>query len=109
MTVNRLILGDNLEILKSMENDTIDLIYLDPPFFSNRNYEVIWGDTSEIRSFQDRWAGGVSHYIIDKESKQTLTLKTGAHTIAVKAVDNDGIENMEIVQLKINGAVERGK
>jgi DNA modification methylase len=46
-----------------MESDTIDLIYLDPPFFSNRNYEVIWGDTGEIRSFQDRWAGGVSHYI----------------------------------------------
>jgi site-specific DNA-methyltransferase (adenine-specific) len=57
MTVNRLILGDNFEILKSMENDTIDLIYLDPPFFSNRNYEVIWGDTGEIRSFQDRCAG----------------------------------------------------
>jgi len=63
MSVNRLILGDNLEILKSMENDNVDLIYLDPPFFSNRNYEVIWGDTGEIRSFQDRWAGGISHYI----------------------------------------------
>jgi len=63
MPVNRLILGDNLEILKTIESDTIDLIYLDPPFFSNRNYEVIWGDTGEIRSFQDRWAGGVSHYI----------------------------------------------
>jgi len=63
MTVNRLILGDNLEILKSMESDSIDLIYLDPPFFSNRNYEVIWGDTGEIRSFQDRWSGGISHYI----------------------------------------------
>ena len=61
--VNKLILGDNLEILKSMESETIDLIYLDPPFFSNRNYEVIWGDTGEIRSFQDRWAGGISHYI----------------------------------------------
>jgi len=61
--VNKLILGDNLEILKSMESETIDIIYLDPPFFSNRNYEVIWGDTGEIRSFQDRWAGGISHYI----------------------------------------------
>ena len=63
MAVNRLILGDNLEILKSMEEDCIDLIYLDPPFFSNRNYEVIWGDKGEIRSFQDRWAGNISHYI----------------------------------------------
>jgi len=58
MTVNRLILGD-----KSMESDTVELIYLDPPFFSNRNYEVIWGDSGEIRSFQDRWSGGISHYI----------------------------------------------
>jgi site-specific DNA-methyltransferase (adenine-specific) len=44
MTVNKLILGDNLEILKTLEADSVDLIYLDPPFFSNRNYEVIWGD-----------------------------------------------------------------
>jgi 16S rRNA G966 N2-methylase RsmD len=32
MLVNRLILGDNLEILKGMEADSVDLIYLDPPF-----------------------------------------------------------------------------
>ncbi|KAA6335430.1 DNA adenine methyltransferase YhdJ, partial [termite gut metagenome] len=63
MTVNQLILGDNLEVLKSFTSESVDLIYLDPPFFSNRNYEVIWGDTGEIRSFQDRWEGGIEHYI----------------------------------------------
>ena len=63
MEVNKLILGDNLEILKAIDSDTIDLIYLDPPFFSNRNYEVIWGDEGEVRSFQDRWSGGIDHYI----------------------------------------------
>ena len=62
-SVNKLILGDNLEILKTVESETVDLIYLDPPFFSNRNYEVIWGDEGEVRSFQDRWAGGIDHYI----------------------------------------------
>jgi DNA modification methylase len=62
-TVNKLILGDNLEILKNFPDESIDLIYLDPPFFSNRNYEVIWGDEGEIRSFQDRWEGGMEHYI----------------------------------------------
>jgi DNA modification methylase len=49
--------------MKTMEDETVDLIYLDPPFFSNRNYEVIWGDEGEVRSFQDRWAGGIDHYI----------------------------------------------
>ena len=61
--INKLILGDNLEILKNMERESVDLIYLDPPFFSNRNYEVIWGDAGEIRSFKDRWSGGIEHYI----------------------------------------------
>lgn len=61
--MNKLILGDNLEIMKTIPKECIDLIYLDPPFFSNRNYEVIWGDEGEIRSFQDRWSGGVDHYI----------------------------------------------
>ncbi len=61
--MNQLILGDNLDILKSLESNSIDLIYLDPPFFSNRNYEVIWGDAGEIRSFQDRWSGGIDHYL----------------------------------------------
>jgi DNA modification methylase len=63
LEVNKLLLGDNLEILKAFDSNSIDLIYLDPPFFSNRNYEVIWGDAGEVRSFQDRWAGGMDHYI----------------------------------------------
>ncbi|MDR2971739.1 MAG: hypothetical protein LBU83_07430 [Bacteroidales bacterium] len=49
--------------MKKMAGESVDLIYLDPPFFSNRNYEVIWGDKGEIRSFQDRWSGGIDHYI----------------------------------------------
>ena len=52
-----------MEVLKKIESESVDVIYLDPPFFSNRNYEVIWGDDGEIRSFQDRWSGGIDHYI----------------------------------------------
>ena len=62
--VNRIMWGDNLEILAKMESESVDLIYLDPPFFSNRQYEVIWGDEGEIRSFEDRWAGGIEHYVV---------------------------------------------
>jgi site-specific DNA-methyltransferase (adenine-specific) len=47
--------------------------------------------------------------IIDKAGKQIQTLKTGLHIIAVKVVDNDGLENMEVIKLKINGVVERTK
>ncbi len=61
--INKLILGDNLEILRQLETESVDLIYLDPPFFSNRNYEIIWGDKGEVRSFEDRFSGGIDHYI----------------------------------------------
>ena len=60
---NKLILGDNLAVLQSISDKSVDLIYLDPPFFSNRTYEVIWGDDGEKRSFEDRFAGGIDHYI----------------------------------------------
>ena len=63
MSLNQLLLGDNLEILRSIESESVDLVYLDPPFFSNRTYEVIWGDKGEVRSFEDRFSGGIDHYI----------------------------------------------
>ncbi len=63
MDKNRLICGDNLVELAMLDAESVDLIYVDPPFFSNRNYEIIWGDEAEIRSFEDRWEGGVYAYV----------------------------------------------
>lgn len=54
---------DNLKRLALLPANSVDLIYLDPPFFSNRHYEVIWGDEAEVRSFEDRWEGGINHYV----------------------------------------------
>ena len=48
--------GDNLEQLKKLPDACVDLIYIDPPFNSNRNYEVFWGETREKRAFEDRHA-----------------------------------------------------
>jgi DNA modification methylase len=46
--------GDNLDQLRKLPEACVDLIYIDPPFNSNRNYEVFWGETKEKRSFADR-------------------------------------------------------
>jgi DNA modification methylase len=48
--------GDCLEQLRKLPDACIDLIYIDPPFNSNRNYEVFWGETKEKRAFEDRHA-----------------------------------------------------
>jgi DNA modification methylase len=48
--------GDNLEQLAKLPAECVDLVYIDPPFNSNRNYEVFWGETKEKRAFEDRHA-----------------------------------------------------
>ncbi len=54
--------GDNLEILREyVPDESVDLVYLDPPFNSNRNYNVLFRDESgrhaeaQIEAFEDTW------------------------------------------------------
>jgi hypothetical protein len=48
-------------MMNEKEND-MNAVSLDPPFFSSRNDEGIRGDVGEVRSFQDRRAGGIGRY-----------------------------------------------
>lgn len=51
-----------MDVMSKLPEESIDLIYIDPPFFSNMNYEIIWGDGAERRAFEDRWKGGINVY-----------------------------------------------
>ncbi len=61
---NRLFWGDNLHVMRMLPSNSIDLIYIDPPFFSGAVYNVIFGDQNEVRSFNDIWEGGMPSYLI---------------------------------------------
>jgi DNA modification methylase len=61
---NELYFGDNLDVLKKyVKDESVDLVYLDPPFNSNRNYSVIFNrnggtaadDSAQIEAFEDTW------------------------------------------------------
>lgn len=60
---HQLYLGDNLYVLRGLPSESIDLIYIDPPFFSNRTYTQIWGDDNEVRSFGDIFQDGMFSYM----------------------------------------------
>ena len=47
--------GDNLDVLRGMNSDCVDLIYLDPPFNSNRNYAAPIGSKAAGAAFKDTW------------------------------------------------------
>ena len=47
--------GDNLDIMRGMDSESVDLIYLDPPFNSNRHYEAPIGSKAAGAEFKDAW------------------------------------------------------
>ena len=47
--------GDNLDIMRGMNGESVDLIYLDPPFNSNQNYSAPIGSEAAGAAFKDTW------------------------------------------------------
>ncbi len=47
--------GDNLDIMRGMNSASVDLIYLDPPFNSNKTYSAPIGSDAAGASFKDTW------------------------------------------------------
>src|SRR5208282_2014493 len=71
---NKLYFGDNLNILRDCVHDaSIDLIYLDPPFNSNANYNVLFKEKSgeesaaQITAFEDTWQWSMEPEAVYKE------------------------------------------
>lgn len=64
--INKLYFGDNLKVLRdSIPSESVDLIYLDPPFNSNANYNVLFKEktgeesAAQIHAFEDTWGWGL--------------------------------------------------
>jgi DNA modification methylase len=60
---NTIYCGDCLEVLRKFPAQCADLLYADPPFFSEEGYEILWHDGFERRAFEDRWKGGILNYV----------------------------------------------
>jgi 16S rRNA G966 N2-methylase RsmD len=62
MADNKLYYGDNLEVLRRyVKDESVDLVYLDPPFNSRQDYNVLFAEkdgtraASQIQAFEDTW------------------------------------------------------
>ncbi len=55
--------GDNLNIMGGLPSESLDLIYADPPFFTNRRYSKTGSELKKSEVFADRWEGGISSYL----------------------------------------------
>jgi len=75
--IKKLFYGDNLDILRNhIQDEIIDLIYLDPPFNSQANYNVLFkspkGEKSpaQITTFEDTWSLNIESERAIQELKQ---------------------------------------
>ena len=59
LPLDTIIHGDNLAVMQGLPASSIDLIYADPPFFTNRRQHL----NGRTNGFDDRWAGGRAQYI----------------------------------------------
>jgi DNA modification methylase len=81
---NSLYYGDNLDVLRRyVKDETVDLVYLDPPFNSNQDYNVLFGErngkraAAQIKAFEDTWRwdeGAARAYQEVVESGGTVSL-----------------------------------
>ena len=62
MATNRLYYGDNLDVLRRyIQDESVDLVYLDPPFKSDQDYNVLFAEqdgsraAAQIKAFGDMW------------------------------------------------------
>ena len=81
---NRLYFGDNLDILREhVQDESVDLIYLDPPFNSNATYNVLFreaggeGSAAQIHAFDDTW-----HWDIESERAYRAVVTDGPRKLA---------------------------
>jgi site-specific DNA-methyltransferase (adenine-specific) len=104
LPANRLIWGDNLYVMRQLPSESIDLIYIDPPFFSGRQYNIIFGDQNEVRSFTDIWEGGMPGYLIWLNARlyemKRLLKKTGSIMIHL---DEHAVHYVKVEMDKVFG------
>ena len=91
-SVNRLYFGDNLPILREdIADESVDLIYLDPPFNSNATYNVLFRERSgedsaaQITAFEDTWRWSIESEIAFREVVTSGPRKLGDLLQAMRA------------------------
>ena len=80
--------GDNLDILRGLNSETVDLIYLDPPFNSNRTYSAPIGSKAAGAAFKDAWT-------LDDLDTAWLGLIADRHPAMYRVIEAAGVSHSD--------------
>jgi len=89
LPANTLYYGDNLDILRRyVADESVDLVYLDPPFNSNANYNVLFKEhsgeqaSSQIHAFEDTWTWSMEAEL----ALEAMIVEGGQVSVAMQAL-----------------------
>ncbi len=91
--MNRLYYGDNLDVLREhLGDESVDLIYLDPPFNSDANYNIIFREhksgeqpQAQITAFEDTWTWSLEAECAPCKSSSFTAAYTGLQITSLAA------------------------
>lgn len=108
--VNTLYYGDNQDILREyIKDESIDLIYLDPPFNSSKNYNVLFGEKNgtqshaQIGAFEDTWHWDIKAERTYQEIVEKLPIKIASLIQALRSFlgENDMMAYLVMMAIRI--------
>ena len=107
---NTLYYGDNQDILREyIKDESIDLIYLDPPFNSSKNYNVLFGEKNgtqshaQIGAFEDTWHWDIKAERTYQEIVEKLPIKIASLIQALRSFlgENDMMAYLVMMAIRI--------
>jgi DNA modification methylase len=106
---NTLYYGDNLEVLRRyIPDESVDLIYLDPPFKSDQNYNVLFTDqngsqsAAQIQAFEDTWhwdqsAAAAYQEVVETGGRVSMAMQAFRQALG----DNDMLAYLSMMALRL--------
>lgn len=109
--MNKLLYGDCLDILKELNkehpNGFIDLIYIDPPFNSKRDYNILFEDvdmedaTAQKQAFADTWSNVTYHETLNEIQEIDLALHNFINTLEIIKISRGAISYLTTMAIRI--------
>lgn len=97
LPVNSILCGDCLHLLPLFPKESVDLVYLDPPFFSGKDQDIVWDNDAELTAYTD------SKMYWREEEVDEEALKAEVNRLAEAGVlrsDKDQTEIMKMIAAK---------
>lgn len=105
---NQIYCGHNIGVLSQMPDEFVDLIYLDPPFFSGKQYDIVWGNGTEMRAYEDAGVYWSQEQVSEHLLTEELARAVNALPSSIPVTDELVAEMKDNLRRELQGRITQG-